>query len=70
MVEKLNSNQDVLSWVIGGIFAITAIIQLWKIVQKKGAMHQLEHPEEATHKIEEQMGRIEEGLDKIAHKEK
>jgi threonine/homoserine/homoserine lactone efflux protein len=70
MVEKLNSNQDVLSWVIGGIFAITAIIQLWKIVKKKGAMHQLEHPEEATHKIEEQMGRIEEGLDKISHKEK
>jgi threonine/homoserine/homoserine lactone efflux protein len=70
MVEKLNSNQDVLSWVIGGIFAITAIIQLWKIIQKKGAMHQLEHPEEATHKIEEQMGRIEEGLDKISHKEK
>lgn len=70
MVEKLNSNQDVLSWVIGGIFAITAIIQLWKIIQKKGAMHQLEHPEETTHKIEEQMGRIEEGLDKISHKEK
>ena len=70
MVEKLNSNQDVLSWVIGGIFAITAIIQLWKIIQKKGAMHQLEHPEETTHKIEEQMDRIEEGLDKISHKEK
>jgi threonine/homoserine/homoserine lactone efflux protein len=70
MVEKLNSNQDVLNWVIGGIFAITAIIQLWKIIQKKGAMHQLEHPEETTHKIEEQMGRIEEGLEKISHKEK
>ena len=70
MVEQLNSNQDVLNWVIGGIFAITAIIQLWKIIQKKGAMHQLEHPEETTHKIEEQMERIEEGLEKISHKEK
>lgn len=70
MVEQLNSNQNVLNWIIGGIFTFTAIIQLWKIIQKKGAMHQLEHPEEATHKMEEQMERIEEGLEKISHKEK
>ena len=70
MVEKLNTNQSILSWVIGGIFSVTAIIQIWRIMQKRGAVHQLEHPEEATHKFEEQMGKIEEGLEKIKHKEK
>jgi hypothetical protein len=56
--------------VIGGIFAVTAIIQAWRIFRKKGAVHQLEHPEEATHKIEEQVEKMEETLEKISHKEK
>ncbi len=29
--EKLNANQSMLNWVIGGIFALTALIQLYKI---------------------------------------
>ena len=29
--DKLNNNQHILNWVIGGIFSLTAIIQLWKI---------------------------------------
>jgi threonine/homoserine/homoserine lactone efflux protein len=70
MVEKLNANQNILSWVIGGIFAITAIIQVWRILRKKDTVHQLGHPEEVTHKIEEQMGKMEEQLDKLSHKEK
>jgi threonine/homoserine/homoserine lactone efflux protein len=70
MVEKLNANQGILSWVIGGIFAITAIIQAWRILRKKDTVHQLGHPEEVTHKIEEQMGKMEEQLDKLSHKEK
>jgi len=49
IVEKLNANQNILSWVIGGIFAITAIIQMWRMFRKKDAVHQLEHPEEVTH---------------------
>jgi threonine/homoserine/homoserine lactone efflux protein len=47
--NRLNNNQHILNWVIGGIFTITAIIQLWKIFSKKDAVHQLEHPEEVTH---------------------
>jgi threonine/homoserine/homoserine lactone efflux protein len=35
MVDKLNANQNILSWVIGGIFAVTAIIQLLRILRKK-----------------------------------
>ncbi|MEJ0104478.1 MAG: hypothetical protein WDO19_18775 [Bacteroidota bacterium] len=37
MVDRLNANQNVLNWVIGGIFAITALIQLWRISKKKKA---------------------------------
>ena len=35
MVNKLNANQNVLNYIIGGIFSITAIIQLWKMMKKK-----------------------------------
>lgn len=35
MVEKLNANQHILNWVIGGIFTLTAIIQLIKILQNR-----------------------------------
>lgn len=35
VASKISNNQDILSWVIGGIFAITAIFQLWRILKKK-----------------------------------
>jgi hypothetical protein len=70
IADKINNNQRVLSWVIGGIFLITAMIQAWKIWKKKDAAHSLDHPEEVTRKIEEQMGKFEEGFEKIAPKEK
>jgi threonine/homoserine/homoserine lactone efflux protein len=66
IANKVSNNQHILNWVIGGIFALTAIIQLWRILKKKDAVHQIEHPEELTHKIEEQMEKIEEGLEKIS----
>lgn len=64
--DKLANNQHVLNYIIGSIFAITAGIQLWKILKKKDAVHQLEHPEELTEKIQQQAEKIEEGLDKFA----
>lgn len=73
IASKINNNQHILNWVIGGIFAITALIQLWKIIKKKDAVHQMENPEELTHKIEEQMSKIEkieEGIDKMTQPEK
>ncbi len=69
IADKLANNQHVLNWIIGGIFAITAIIQLWKILKKKDAAHQLEHPEEMNIKIQEQAGKIDEGLEKLASRE-
>ena len=55
IAEKLNANQSILSWVIGGIFAVTALIQVWRMVKNKGAVHKLEHPEEVTHGMEEKV---------------
>ncbi|HQV86468.1 MAG TPA: LysE family transporter, partial [Chitinophagaceae bacterium] len=46
IAQKINNNQHVLNWIIGGIFALTALLQLWKILRKKDTMHKLEHPEE------------------------
>jgi threonine/homoserine/homoserine lactone efflux protein len=69
IANKISNNQDILNWVIGGIFGITAIIQLWRIFKKKDAVHKLEHPEEVTQHISEQYEKIEERLDKISHKD-
>ncbi|WP_315815820.1 hypothetical protein [Paraflavitalea speifideaquila] len=41
MVDKLNANQNVLNWVIGGIFAITALIQGWRMWRHKDAAEKL-----------------------------
>lgn len=55
IVDKLNANQHILSWVIGGIFAITALIQFIRIFRKKDPAHQLQHPEEVTHGLEKKI---------------
>lgn len=46
LVEKLDSNQTLINWAVGGIFAITAIIQAWRMFHKKDVGHQIEHPAE------------------------
>jgi threonine/homoserine/homoserine lactone efflux protein len=51
IADKINANEHILSWIIGFIFAITAVIQLWKIIKKKDAQHSIEHPEEMTKKF-------------------
>ena len=38
IVEKLNTNQSILNWVIGGIFAVTAIIMFIRILMHKDAV--------------------------------
>ncbi len=55
MVDTLNAKQSLLNWIIGGIFVITGLIQIWRIVKNKGAVHKIEHPEEMTQKIEQQI---------------
>ncbi|AXY74852.1 lysine transporter LysE [Paraflavitalea soli] len=41
MVDRLNANQHVLNWVIGGIFTLTALIQGWKMWRHKDPAEQL-----------------------------
>ena len=42
IVQKLNGNQSLLNWIIGGIFAVTAIIFLIKILLHKDGMKKME----------------------------
>jgi threonine/homoserine/homoserine lactone efflux protein len=42
IVEKLNTNQNILNWVIGGIFAITAIIMFIRILMHKDAVEKIQ----------------------------
>jgi len=46
MVQRIANAQQYLNWVIGGIFALTAIIQLIKIMRHKDAVHKFTHPAE------------------------
>jgi threonine/homoserine/homoserine lactone efflux protein len=42
IVNKLNANENILNWVLGAIFALTAIIQLVKILWHKDEAEKLE----------------------------
>jgi len=55
LVQTLDTHQKALNWVIGGIFAITALIQLWRMLRKKDAVHKIEHPEEMKHTKQEKI---------------
>jgi len=46
VADKISNNQDILSWVIGGIFALTAIFQLWRIIKKKDPINKMVQAEE------------------------
>lgn len=70
IADKITNNQHILNWVIGGIFTLTAVIQIWKMWRKKDMVHHLGHPEEVTDHIEAQVGKIEGRFDKKHHKEK
>jgi len=43
VVEKLNASQNTLHWIIGFIFAVTAIIQAWKMLRKKNPIQKIHH---------------------------
>ncbi len=70
IADSINNNQHILNWVIGGIFAITAVIQVWKMVRKKDVMHDIKHPEEMTHGMESRLEKMAEQADKTFGKHK
>ncbi len=53
LAEKLNNNQNILNWIIGGIFLVTAIVQVIKMLRHKDVEHRIDHPEEEQHAFEE-----------------
>lgn len=55
IAQKLNANQPLMHWIIGGVFTVTALIQLWKMFSKKDVPHRLEHPEEEKHPFEKKI---------------
>lgn len=61
IANKISDNQHIMNWVIGSIFALTAIVQLWKIFKKKDAVHRLGHPEEEKHELEKKIIGMKEG---------
>lgn len=52
VANKISNNQDILNWVIGGIFALTAIFQLWRILKKKDPINKMVHPENEMKTVE------------------
>ncbi len=68
IANKITSNQQILNIVIGSIFAITALVQVWKMSRKRDVKHQIEHPEEMQKKMEERIDNFEEKLDEIEEK--
>lgn len=46
LVQRIANSQEYLNWVIGAIFALTAIIQAIKMIRHKDAVHKFTHAEE------------------------
>jgi threonine/homoserine/homoserine lactone efflux protein len=61
IAERFNNNQHLVNWIVGGIFAITALVQLWKISTKKDVQHRMEHPEDETRQYEDRVEEISRG---------
>ncbi len=43
VASRISNSQQYINWFIGGIFTLTAIIQLWKLLRKKDAIHKFTH---------------------------
>ena len=46
LVQRISNSQQYLNWIIGGIFALTALIQIIKMLRHKDAVHKFTHPDE------------------------
>jgi threonine/homoserine/homoserine lactone efflux protein len=58
IADKIQHNQDIVYFLIGAIFTITALIQIWKMAKKKDVEHQMKHPEEITANLEDTIEEI------------
>ena len=67
IATKISSNQSIFSWVIGGIFLVTAIIQVWQMVKKKDAVEKLEHPEKNELPLEKEIEKLIDPEERTTH---
>jgi len=58
LADKISHNQNILYFAVGGVFVVTALIQIWKMRKKKDVVHQLEHPEELTADLETKIDQL------------
>jgi hypothetical protein len=58
IATKISANQSVFNWIIGGIFLVTAIIQVWQMLRKKDAVEHIEHPETMELPLEKEIEKI------------
>lgn len=49
LVNRISGSQHYLNWIIGGIFALTAVIQLWRMLTHKDAIEKFQHLNEKDH---------------------
>ncbi|HMT96902.1 MAG TPA: LysE family transporter [Ferruginibacter sp.] len=43
LVASIKNSSQYINWVIGGVFTITALLQLWKMLQNKNAIKKMEN---------------------------
>lgn len=55
LVEKLNNNQHLLNYIIGSIFGITALIQIWRMIKIKPIEKAIDDPAKITKGLEESL---------------
>lgn len=55
IAHRFNANQHLMHWIIGSVFAITALVQLWRMFTKKDVQHRMEHPEDETKGFEKEV---------------
>ena len=48
IADTISSNQDILYYIVGGIFTATALLQIWKMAKKKDAAQKMQYPEDIT----------------------
>jgi uncharacterized membrane protein YdjX (TVP38/TMEM64 family) len=61
IANSINRNQDIVSWVIGGIFLATAFLQVWQMSRRKKRNKKFIDTEELKEKMEKK-------FDKLIHK--
>jgi threonine/homoserine/homoserine lactone efflux protein len=56
LVSQFKTHHLWINWIIGSIFLVTALLQLWKMLVKKDAAEHLEHPEDYIHPFDGKKG--------------